>query len=103
MNDLMNFNSHAFSVLVLMLHNMKKKFSDFLNKPTHLHFTFYFTFSKPAENNPPFFYFSCSIFTTMSVLIVENSTPLTSPTSSSSINLDLLPSPSLFGLKPQGP
>ena len=69
------------------------------NRPTHLHFRFYFGFNKPTEYNPPNFKFSCSIFTIMSILITETSGPLTPPALSSSISLPLSPRPSPFYLE----
>lgn len=69
----------------------------YLNRPTPLHFRFYFSFNKPTEHNPLLFQFSCSIFTITSVLVTETSGPLTFPTLSSSVSLaQSPPSPSLF-------
>lgn len=97
----MDFNSQAlFSILVLIFYNVKpqtKPKSTF--KIGQLTCVSDFSFNKPAEHNPAFFQFSCSIFTIMSVLITQTSSPLTSPTLFTSINLPLSPSPSLFSLQ----
>ena len=98
-------NGFQFPCLILysspdiLQHKNQNKTKTTFKQANSLAFQIYFSFNKPAEHNPPFFQFSCSIFTITSVLITETSGPLTSSTSFSSISLPLPPSPSFFCLE----